>query len=926
MAEALGVAASVIAVIELTNRVVELCRAYLGSATEASRDLRRILAEVSAVKAILENLQFLGENDAEFSGVLQILERRDGLIPQCARCVAELERLFPPGSSGPGGAHSGNGEGEREDAAGSHVAVLAIEGAEGQEAVGRAGGPQAEPESQKDRRDVLSWLQRTNPSNNHNCAVDLREGGTAEWILERDLFKQWVDHAGPHRGLWIHGIPGAGKTVLASCIIDHLTNACKTASGSRRPVYYYCSHLRHQDEGEDLLRWLICQLCRHTNSISETLFEAFQSDCEPSLDDLLNLLPSCLEGIDTLYIVVDALDESQPRDNLLRVLRALVADDERMSKVSLVATSRQYVDIETAFAGTWTVLEMEWTDVEQDIWNFVSSSLSEPIFRRWPQDLRYQMQDALTSRARGMFRWVVCQLDVLRRLRSAEKVRETIKSLPRTMEETYDMIFSLLPEEDLDVVRTVLTLICGHQEVSHGTTALPYAIAELAIQHGKGSEFYQTGDLREICGCLIALETSSRDAVHRDWYPDIVFLAHYTVEEFLYSEAISQGRFASLALTPEKARRSYIQTLHRLARSLPAIELGADPKTAPGQLSRFCHENIYDYIIYWESDIVNDHGLTTQALEYLRKTGRCYFDLARRNATSEVTINTEPQDLSPTVAMFLWFYACISTLEDCSTVDPPRLSHLFLDSCDIAAIMEEKVGWCVRERIIRKPDLGSPSLSGPDGFREPEERHGKLWEYLAESWRRARGYCAHEQFMETLLCLVETHDHERTCKDDGECLLARLLAAPLGDNGGTPFWDDYRDYEVQFFLAAILKDHVDLEGVVILLRAGFDPSVAITEGGVKRRWRLRTPMPPTLDPTEGNPARYITDFPITADPGRRHTETEASRRTEVQRLLSDAAEQLRALPRADAHFRGEVERRYLDGDVDALKDFSRTKK
>ncbi|KAK8008090.1 hypothetical protein PG991_010641 [Apiospora marii] len=966
MAEALGVAASVIAVIELTDRVVELCRAYIGSATEASRDLRRILAEVSAVKAILENLQFLGENDAEFSGVLQILERQEGLIPQCTRCVAELEKLFPPDVRGTGKGKERMQrvltslswplkEAKAKKLLGELAAhklnlslVLTTESTQDIKGV-KMGVQRVEKSlSEKDRRDVLSWLQRTNPSNNHNCAVDLREGGTAEWILERDLFKQWVDHAGPHRGLWIHGIPGAGKTVLASCIIDHLTNACKTASGSRLVVYYYCSHLRHQDEGEDLLRWLICQLCRHTNSISETLFEAFQSDCEPSLDDLLNLLPSCLEGIDTLYIVVDALDESQPRDNLLRVLRALVADDERMSKVSLVATSRQYVDIETAFAGTWTVLEMEWTDVEQDIWNFVSSSLSEPIFRRWPQDLRYQMQDALTSRARGMFRWVVCQLDVLRRLRSAEKVRETIKSLPRTMEETYDMIFSLLPEEDLDVVRTVLTLICGHQEVSHGTTALPYAIAELAIQHGKGSEFYQTGDLREICGCLIALETSSRDAVHRDWYPDIVFLAHYTVEEFLYSEAISQGRFASLALTPEKARRSYIQTLHRLARSLPAIELGADPKTAPGQLSRFCHENIYDYIIYWESDIVNDHGLTTQALEYLRKTGRCYFDLARRNATSEVTINTEPQDLSPTVAMFLWFYACISTLEDCSTVDPPRLSHLFLDSCDIAAIMEEKVGWCVRERIIRKPDLGSPSLSGPDGFREPEERHGKLWEYLAESWRRARGYCAHEQFMETLLCLVETHDHERTCKDDGECLLARLLAAPYaatdfpfdaeyrlanctperawGDNGGTPFWDDYRDYEVQFFLAAILKDHVDLEGVVILLRAGFDPSVAITEGGVKRRWRLRTPMPPTLDPTEGNPARYITDFPIIADPGRRHTETEASRRTEVQRLLSDAVKQLRALPRADAHFRGEVERRYLDGDVDALKDFSRTKK
>lgn len=67
----------------------------------------------------------------------------------------------------------------------------------------------------------------------------------------------------------------------------------------------------------------------------------------------------------------------------------------------------------------------------------------------------------------------------------------------------------------------------------------------------------------------------------------------------------------------------------------------------------------------------------------------------------------------------------------------------------------------------------------------------------------------------------------------------------------------------------------------ILLLTGFDPSVGITDGGAKRCWRLRTPLPSTLDPTDENLARDITDFSVTADPDRRHTETEAARQKEV---------------------------------------------
>ncbi|KAK8123165.1 hypothetical protein PG984_011835 [Apiospora sp. TS-2023a] len=971
MAEALGVAASIIAVIELTDRVVELCKAYIGSATEASKDLRRILAEVSAVKTILENLQFSRDIDTQFGGVLQALERQHGVVSQCFRCVAELERLFPPDirtDFGPGwaaGLALGKGKGKGKERMQRVLTSLSW--------------PLKEPKAKKlleelathklnlnlilttesiqDVKGVKMGVQRLEESLSAIIIVPslggLREGGTGEWILERDLFKQWVNHAGPHRGLWMHGIPGAGKTVLASRIIDYLNKAdetCASAGASRTKlvVYYYCSYLRRQDEGEDLLRWLICQLCRHTSTTPEKLFKAFQSDCEPSIDDLLGLLIQCLEPMEEeVYVVVDALDESQPRGKLFRVLAAMMAD-KGMSKINLLATSRQYVDIETALAGTgaWAVLPLEATDMQQDIWKFVSSSLAEPRFCRWPQDLRYEMQDALTNGAQGMFRWVVCQLDVLRRLRSADQIRATIQRLPKTLEETYDMIFSLLPEEDLDLVRTVLTLICGHVEADvEKASQWPYDALELAMQHLKGSEFYSIGDLREVCGCLITVDTPWTDPDHPD-NDQIVFLSHYTVEEFLYSDAIGRGRFASLALDPDDGRRSYLQTLHRLARYCPVShwpDVVADTTTVPGQLNKFYHERICHYIFWWYPEIADDDELATQALEYLHKSRRCYYDLAR-HITSEVIV-IEPQELGPNAAMFLWFIYILE-VEDEHYIQSNLLWPRFIDSCDMAALMEEEVSWCVRER---KPDMDKIYSSTPDDYRELDRRHGKLCEYLEESSRWATGYMPHDSFMQTLQCLVEVHNHDQTCKDSNS-FLARLLSAPYAKTDfpfdaeyrlakivdadrdvaakprWLPTWHRYRDYEVKLFLAAILKENVDLEGVKILLHACFDPSVAITKESVtKGNWRLRAPIPPMLNPEEGNSA-YITDFPVCADPDHQHSQVEASQRAEVQRLLADAVEQLKTLPRADTRFLEVVQRRYLLGEVEDLKELSRRRK
>ncbi len=63
MAEAIGVAASIVAVIQLADRVATVCTKYISTCRDYPKDLRSIYVEVSSVKAVFEGLQFLDAND-----------------------------------------------------------------------------------------------------------------------------------------------------------------------------------------------------------------------------------------------------------------------------------------------------------------------------------------------------------------------------------------------------------------------------------------------------------------------------------------------------------------------------------------------------------------------------------------------------------------------------------------------------------------------------------------------------------------------------------------------------------------------------------------------------------------------------------------------------------------------------------------------
>ncbi|RYP90715.1 hypothetical protein DL770_003180 [Monosporascus sp. CRB-9-2] len=96
-------------------------------------------------------------------------------------------------------------------------------------------------EKQESQRlsDLKTWLHATSCANEQKRYSDIRREfpGTGRWLLDNQSIKEWMDPIYPTIPplLWLNGIPGAGKTILASLIVEE----CRKLSIHPDVLYFY---------------------------------------------------------------------------------------------------------------------------------------------------------------------------------------------------------------------------------------------------------------------------------------------------------------------------------------------------------------------------------------------------------------------------------------------------------------------------------------------------------------------------------------------------------------------------------------------------------------------------------------------------------------------------------------------------------------
>ena len=198
------------------------------------------------------------------------------------------------------------------------------------------------------RRRILDSFGSTNPAKNHDMSRKLWRSSTGLWLTNGTEFRGWLTNK-ITKNLWCYGIPGSGKTVLASAVIEEVLKCC---SDSVAAAYFYCDYkdVKTQDPA-NILGSLAYQLIRQSEACFEKA-EAFH-DVHYSREhvstsyrptELRDFILQMCSIFDRTMIVVDGLDECGKNTTIVVELLSSLSKSD-ISTVQTLFLSRDEIEI-----------------------------------------------------------------------------------------------------------------------------------------------------------------------------------------------------------------------------------------------------------------------------------------------------------------------------------------------------------------------------------------------------------------------------------------------------------------------------------------------------------------------------------------------------------------------------------------------------
>lgn len=256
---------------------------------------------------------------------------------------------------------------------------------------------------------VTKWLSPPDTSMNYNKALQQRHECTGQWFLDSDSYSKWK--ATPNSLLWLYGIPGCGKTILSSIIIEDLK---KNEDISKSLLYFYFDFNDTRKKSLDkAIRSLMLQLY-YKNENAQACLNSLYSSCkddssQPSIEVMCTTFETMAHMTGEVWIVLDALDECQTRNNtnaggLLNWIKS--CKSSQRSNLHLIVMSRPEYDIKEALKEcTDNQVPLQSASVTKDIRSYVRARVRQQDgLKRWRQRIEIQdeIETRLMEKANGM--------------------------------------------------------------------------------------------------------------------------------------------------------------------------------------------------------------------------------------------------------------------------------------------------------------------------------------------------------------------------------------------------------------------------------------------------------------------------------------------------------------------------------------------
>ncbi|CUS12882.1 unnamed protein product, partial [Tuber aestivum] len=359
---------------------------------------------------------------------------------------------------------------------------------------------------------IQKWLNVVDPTSNYSTALALREPGTGSWLLQGREYMNWKGGRGGV--LWLHGIPGCGKSVLSATAIEDVENVCKSNDDHALAYFYFTFSDSEKQNLENMLLSIIGQLPKRPSELGlpAEVVDMYNSTGairkSAGTKALKDVLSRIIKGFKKTFIILDALDEfpKAMRGSLLSWIGELRADHAEGS-LSILVTSRPEGDIVGSLErlDPFTI-SLQSSTIDPDIRAYVRNSLAgKDGFQQFTQGIKSEIEEKLVSGSQGMFRWVDCVLRVVEECITPTSVRDALRELPKDLDSIYERILDTIPEKQKEYIRRAMNwLAFSAVPLTLGQLAEAIVIKYEVNKYGEDSEdLFDMKSLMSICPSLI---------------------------------------------------------------------------------------------------------------------------------------------------------------------------------------------------------------------------------------------------------------------------------------------------------------------------------------------------------------------------------------------------------------------------------------
>ena len=426
----LSVSVSIVALLKLSSTVIH----YLSDVKGGPRELQKLRLELCNILPILCILQDEAEQAKSgscWSSTLLSLDVPNGPIQQFKAALEELEAKLAPFKGWKKVGKTFAWRVEKEETLeilgtierqkllftlarqNDHIALTKAIKSETEtvhKKTAETGEGVARLELSDKQHKIRLWLSGVDPSLNYNRALRKRHKGTGNWLIEDDIFRDWKQDPGSDSIIWLYGIPGCGKTILCSTVVEHVLHVCVTTSDIAVLYFFFDFNDTEKQQHESMMRSLLSQLSMHFLSVPPVLETLYTSCMEggrhPDFEALKETLHKMTSAFRATFIILDALDECRERTELLADIEELSSWED--TNLRILATSRREKEIEDSILRLTKDVNricIQSALVNADIRAYVHGQVrTNRRLQRWQKmpNVQLEIENTLMDKANGM--------------------------------------------------------------------------------------------------------------------------------------------------------------------------------------------------------------------------------------------------------------------------------------------------------------------------------------------------------------------------------------------------------------------------------------------------------------------------------------------------------------------------------------------